>query len=120
MNTAKEKDIILAEIKAYTPHKQIVGLDEYLSELKREGLVKIWPNEQGKPITIRLTKQGQDFVKAGGYGSEVKRKRNSTIKKLGYKALTAPMKFAVWLLAGLILALIASISDKAIDHWWQW
>ncbi|WP_300811558.1 hypothetical protein [uncultured Duncaniella sp.] len=120
MNSAKDKDRILAEIKAYTPHQQIEGLDKYLPELELEGLVDIWLDEQGKPITVRLNKCGQDFIKAGGYGSKVKRKRNSTIKELGYKALTAPMKFAVWLLGGLILALIASISDKVIDHWWLW
>lgn len=120
MSEAKDKDKILAQIKAFTPHQQIAVLEKYLPELERDGLVKVWSNEQGEPIAIRLTKHGQDFIKAGGYTNKAKRKHNLAIKNWGYKALTAPMKFAVWLLAGLILALIASISDKVVDRWWPW
>lgn len=81
MSAAKDKDRILAEIKAFTPHQQIAGLDRYLSELEREGLVKIWPNEQHEPIIIRLTKYGQEFVKAGGYSALQKQDRAKSIRQ---------------------------------------
>lgn len=111
MNQAKTKDRILADIKAFKPLNEIEGLDKHLPELERDGLVKVWSNEQGKPITLRLTKNGESFVLNGGY-------RSLRRKKITNKSLTALPRFAKWLLAALLLALIASISDKIIDRLW--
>lgn len=66
MNQAKIKDRILADIKAFKPLNEVEGLDKYLLELERDGLVKVWRNEQGKPISVRLTNNGQSFISKGG------------------------------------------------------
>lgn len=109
MTQAKIKDRILSEIKAFTPHQQIAELGKHLPELERDGLVDIWRDEQSEPIALRITKKGESFIANGGYSSLRK-------KKITNKSLTALPRFAKWLLAALLLALIASISDRIIGQ----
>ena len=78
MNKAKIKDRILADIKGFKPLNEIEGLDKHLLELEREGYVKTRYNEQHKPIFLRITPQGEDFLKQGGYvAMEMKNKRGN-------------------------------------------
>lgn len=81
MNDAKEKDRILAEIMAYKLLNEIEGLDKHLPELERSELVKVWRNEQGKPISVRLTKHGECFIADGGYKAAAIAKRRANVKK---------------------------------------
>lgn len=82
MNKAKDKNQILAEIRALTPLHQIAGLDLYLPELERDGLVEILPDEQSRPITIRLTKLGKSFLAGGGYKTARKAKRKTIVRRV--------------------------------------
>lgn len=81
MNNAREKDRILAEIKAYKPLNEIEGLGKHLPELERSELVKVWRNEQGNPISVRLTKHGECFNADGGYKAAAIAKRRANVKK---------------------------------------
>lgn len=81
MSEAKEKDRILAEIKAFKPHNAIEGLSKYLFDLERDGYVKVWRNEQNHPITVRLTQQGNAFLESGGYSATAKRLRKAAIRE---------------------------------------
>ena len=65
MNNNKEKDRILAEIKAFKKPCKIADLSKYLFDLERDGYVKVWRNEQSHPITVRLTPQGNAFLESG-------------------------------------------------------
>lgn len=106
MTEAKEKDRILAQIKAFKPHGEIVGLKQYLASLKADKLLDIWYDEQRQPISIRLSDKGKDFVKNGGYAAQ----RNRKIKAVA-------LKFAKWFLAGLILAAIGAIANTMLPRW---
>ena len=93
--TAYDKDRILAELKAHKPHNGIEDLAEVLPKLEAEGYVKVWSNEQRKPISVRLTDKGQAFVENGGYTAQ----RKQHIKAKMQRSF-------LWLLAILIAALI--------------
>lgn len=67
MSEAKEKDRILAQIKAFTPIAGIDGLNKHLPDLERDGMVNVWSDEKGNPISVRLTQKGQMFSEGGGY-----------------------------------------------------
>lgn len=81
MQQAREKYRILAEVKVYKPLNEIEGLDKHLPELERSGLVKVWRNEQGNPISVRLTKHGECFIADGGYRAAAIAKRRANMKK---------------------------------------
>lgn len=106
MNAAKDKDRILAEIKAYTPHEQIAGLDKYLPELERDGLVNVRYNEQHSPIFIRITPKGEDFLRRGGFVSMVAKNKIGKLKHF----LTS---FTGRIIEAIIIALLTLITS-----WW--
>ena len=70
MSEAKEQDRILAQIKAFKQPNEIAGLSKSLCDLERDGYVKAWRDEQGKLISVRLTKCGKDFLEIGGYSAK--------------------------------------------------
>lgn len=92
---AKEKDRILAEIKAYKPHGEIDGLGKALPELELDGYVLVWRSEQHTLINIRLTKKGHQFISEGGYAAQNRLRIKAKMKK-----------FVLWLFAILTAALI--------------
>lgn len=96
--TARDKDRILAEIKAYKPHNEIEGLAEVLPELESDGLVDVWRDEQRKPIMVRLSDKGQLFVSKGGGTAQRKQKVKAKMRQC-----------LLWLLAILIAALIEEL-----------
>lgn len=67
MSEAKEKDRILAQIKAFKPHNEIEGLSKHLYDLERDGHISVWYDTEKNPITIRLTNKGKAFLDSGGY-----------------------------------------------------
>lgn len=107
MSEAKEKDRILAEIKAFKPHNEIEGLSKHLYDLERDGYVKVWRNEQNHLITVRLTPQGNAVLESGGY-SAVRRKSKSPATL--HKILRKELWVLVWaVIAGLIVAYLSKI-----------
>lgn len=101
-----DKDKILHDISMLTPYEKIVGIDTCLSEFEQNGLVMVRRDEQGKPITIRLTKQGHDFINSGGYTAKRKNKRKriaATHSKYLLKGLYAVLSSVI---AGLIVWLL--------------
>ena len=67
MNEAKEKDRILAQIKAFKPHGEIVGLNKHIDELVKDGYVSGSFATDGSIITIRITPKGERFLENDGY-----------------------------------------------------
>lgn len=86
MSEAKEKDRILAQIKAFKPHGEIVGMEKHIDELVEDGYVSGSFATDGSIITIRITPQGERFLENGGYTALDKAARKS---KLSAKAWTA-------------------------------
>ena len=77
MTEAKEKDRILAQIKARKPHGEIVGLHNMLYSLERDGMVDVVYDSERKPIRIRLTRNGEELIAKGGYAKmRTKRAKN--------------------------------------------
>ena len=104
MSEAKEKDRILAQIKAFKPHNEIVGLNKHIDELVKDGYVKVWRNEQSHPITVRLTPQGDAFLESGGYSAK-KRLIHPKVKSVD-KGVWA---FILTIISGLIIAFLSKI-----------
>lgn len=71
MSEAKEKDRILAQIKAFKPHGEIEGLSKYLYDLERDECVSAVRDEQGDLIVVRLTPLGKNFLDNGGYSKRI-------------------------------------------------
>lgn len=82
MSEAKEKDRILAQIKAFKKPYEIAGLSKYLYDLERDGHASVWRDEQGDLISIRITKSGMDFLDSGGYAALSKTERNAKLRKV--------------------------------------
>lgn len=106
MSEAKEKDRILAQIKALNPHNEIEGLSKYLCDLERDGHVKVWRDEQHKPIDVKLTEQGKRLVADGGYQTQRKR-----------KAKESALKAVKWFLATVIGAALVLLTNLLITRW---
>ena len=100
MNEAKEKDRILAQIKAFKPYNEIEGLSKHIYELERDGYVSVVHDEQGGLITVRLTQRGKSFLDNGGYS-----KRIYSIKPKVKKSILWLRK-EIW---GLIMAILAAV-----------
>lgn len=81
MSEAKEKDLILAQIKAFKKPNEIAGLSKYLYDLEHDGYIRVWRNEQSRPITARITEQGATFLENGGYAA-MRRKSKSPAARL--------------------------------------
>lgn len=102
MSEAKEKDRILAQIKAFKPHNEIEGLSEHIYELERDGYVSVVHDEQGGLIIVRLTQRGKSFLDNGGYSAKM-RLRPPNAKSVG-KGLWA---FILTVISGLIIAYLS-------------
>lgn len=102
MSEAKEKDRILAQIKAFKQPHEIARLSKSLYGLERDGYVKVWRDEQGGLISVRLTQSGKDFIEAGGYAAK-KRLLHPKVKSVG-KGVWA---FALTVISGLIIAYLS-------------
>lgn len=100
MSEAKEKDRILAQIKAFKPHNEIEGLNKHLYDLERDEYVSAVRDEQGDLIVVRLTPLGKNFLDNGGYS-----KRIHSIKPKVKKSILWLRK-EIW---GLIMAILAAV-----------
>lgn len=106
--TARDKDRILAEIKAYKPHYEIEGLAEVLPELEAEGYVDVWWDEQHKPIRVKLSHKGKYFIENGGYAKRNKKQFTASTKRLISRiaegvAIALLSGYLGWLLKGWTL-----------------
>lgn len=102
MSEAKEKDRILAQIKAFKQPHEIAGLSKFLYDFEQEGHVKVRRDEQGVLISVRLTQSGTDFLDSGWYSA----KRwliYPKVKSVG-KGVWA---FALTVISGLIIAYLS-------------
>lgn len=79
MSEAKEKDRILAQIKAFKKPYEIAELSKYLYDLDKDGYVSVTYDTQKTPIIIRLTNSGKAFLDSGGYTrlSKTQTRRNA-------------------------------------------
>lgn len=102
MTSAKEKDRILAQIKAFKPHNEIERLSEHIYDLERNGYVSVWRDEQSRPITVRLTPHGENFLYDGGYSAK-KRRMEPKIKSIG----KGVWGFVLTVISGLIIAYLS-------------
>lgn len=104
MNEAKEKDRILAEIKARKSHKEIVGLNKHLDEFIKDSYVRCSFATDGSIITIRITPQGDRLLENGGY------------TKIGHKAKRAKVKSELSnAFKFLLAALVGGVIDRLLQ-----
>lgn len=89
MSEAKEKDCILAQIKARKHHSEIVGLNKHIDELVKDGYASGSFATDGSIITIHITPQGERFVQNGGYTSRNKADRKSKLSAKVWAAIGA-------------------------------
>lgn len=89
MTEVKEKDRILAEIKARKHHGDIVGLNKHIDEFIKDGYVSGSFATDGSAITIRATPRGERFLENGGYTARNKAERKSRISALGWMIIGA-------------------------------
>lgn len=106
MSEVKEKDRILAQIKAFKKPNEIAGLSKHLNDLERDGHVSVWRDEQGGLICVRITQSGKDFLDSGGYEVLSKIKRNAKLRKV----LLSPV--------GRIVEAVIIASIMIIAGWW--
>lgn len=107
MSEAKEKDRVLAQIKAFKQPNEIAGLSKYLYSLERDGFVKAWRDEQGGLISVRLTQSGKDFLDSGGYSVLSKAENKAKIRKV----LLSPI--------GRIVEAVIVAALVIIVGWWM-
>ena len=88
MSEAKEKDRILAQIKAFKQPYEIAVLSKFLYDLERDGYISVWYDTEKKPITIRLTNKGKAFLDSGGYTARHKTERKSKLSAKAWAAIT--------------------------------
>lgn len=105
MSEAKEKDRILAEIKARKHHSEIVGLSKHIDVLVEDGYVSGSFATDGSIIVVRITPKGKRFLENGGY-TAARRKSKS------FSASLKPLRKELWVLiwaviAGLIIAYLS-------------
>lgn len=105
MSEAKEKDRILAQIKAFKPHGEIVGLNKHIDELVKDGYVSGSFATDGSIIVVRITPKGKRFLENGGY-TAARRKSKSHAASL--KPLRKELWVLIWaVIAGLIIAYLS-------------
>ena len=105
MSEAKEKDSILAQIKAFKPHGEIAGLEKHLDALIKDRYVSGSFATDGSIIVVRITPKGKRFLENGGY-TAARRKSKS------FSASLKPLRKELWVLiwaviAGLIIAYLS-------------
>lgn len=89
MTEAKEKDRVMAQIKARKRHSEIVGLNKHIDELAKGGYVSGSFATDGSIITIRITPQGERFLESGGYTACHKTDRKSKLSAKAWAAIGA-------------------------------
>ena len=89
MSEAKEKDRILAQIKAFQPLENIENLSKYIDELETSKYVHTAKEEGGGIVAVRLTGEGHRFFKNGGYRALAKSERKSRISARGWTLIGA-------------------------------
>lgn len=99
MNEAKEKDRILAEIKAFKKLYEIAGLSKYLYDLERDGYVKVSRDTEKNPFLLRLTDSGKTFLESGGYTRLSKVQTKHSAKRLFLRVIES---VAVALVSGCV------------------
>lgn len=105
MSEAKEKDRILAQIKAFKPHGEIVGLNKHIDELVEDGYVSGSFATDGSIIVVRITPKGKRFLENGGYTAM---SRKSKSPATWHKSLRKELWVLVWaVIAGLIIAYLS-------------
>ncbi len=104
MSEAKEKDKILAQIKALVHHSEIDGISRHIDALKTDGYVSVAGDEQGGIIVARITPQGERFLENGGYASILRHKRMATVRKGLKWALVTVIGAALTVLTTLLLS----------------
>ena len=107
MSQPKDKDRILAQIKAFTPIAEIEGLSKHLHDLENDGYVKVERSSRLEPYLIRLTASGKSFLESGGYMARDKRNRTRNAKKTLLRivekvAIALISGYCGWLLRGFI------------------
>ncbi len=105
MTEAKEKDRVLAQIKARKPHSEIAGLNKHLDELVKDGYVSGSFATDGSIIVVRITPKGKRFLDNGGYAAM---RRKSKFPATWHKALRKELWVLIWaVIAGLIIAYLS-------------
>ena len=89
ITSAKDKDRILAQIKARKHHSKIVGLNKHLDALVKDGYISGSFATDGSIITIRITPQGERFLENGGYAALDKAARKSKLSVKAWAAIGA-------------------------------
>lgn len=89
MSEAKEKDRILAQIKARKHHSELVGLNKHIDELVKDGYISGSFATDGSIITIHITPQGERFLENGGYTALDKAARKSKLSAKAWAAIGA-------------------------------
>lgn len=107
MSEAKEKDRILAQIKARKHHSEIVGLNKHIDEFVKEDYVSGSFATDGSIIIIRLTPQGERFLENGGYTRLSKTQAKRSAKRLFLRiienvAVALISGYAGWILRGCV------------------
>lgn len=101
----KQKDAILAEIKANTfEYKSLHA--EVIEVLDTDGLIDITRTKDGTDVD--LTNKGKAFIKDGGYVAAEKEKAKEARKKRLSKALT-------WILCTVVAAIISVAIERLIN-----
>lgn len=105
MSEAKEKDRILAQIKAFKRPYEIAGLSKHLYDLERDGYVKVSRDTEKNPILLRLTGSGKAFIESGGYARLSKAQTKRSAKRLFLRiienvAVALISGYAGWILRG--------------------
>lgn len=105
MSEAKEKDRILAEIKAFKPLNEIEGLRRHLYDLEQAGFITVKYDTEKNPIFIRITTNGKAFLESGGYARLSKAQTRSSAKRLFLRiienvAVAMISGYAGWMLRG--------------------
>lgn len=105
MTEAKEKDRILAQIKARKPHGEIAMLNRHLDELVKDGYVSGSFATDGSIIVVRITPKGKRFLDNGGYAAM---RRKSKFPATWHKVLRKELWVLIWaVIAGLIIAYLS-------------
>ena len=112
MSEAKEKDRILEQIKAFKPHNEIEGLNKHIYDLERDGYVTVWRDEQGKPISVRITQRGRNFLDSGGYSKIEKTERRYYSRKLIFKVLSWIFGIIATVIGGWIIWKLTSSTGE--------
>lgn len=112
MSEAKEKDRILAQIKAFKPHNEIEGLSKYLYDLERDEYVSAVRDEQGDLIIVRLTQRGRNFLDSGGYSKIEKTERRYYSRKLIFKVLSWIFGIIATVIGGWIIWKLTSSTGE--------